>query len=90
LSKQITDLSTVGIIGRCIVTGDAETLEWGKISELIGILIINVHRLLTFLDIPKSSRTFANAMARLTLEWDSATSTRSNRMHIGHPSQNGQ
>jgi hypothetical protein len=68
--QKVHEFIDHGIVGRCIVTGDAETLRWGKISELICFLIINVHRLLTFLDIPKSSRTFANATARLMPEQD--------------------
>ena len=66
--QKVCEFIHHGIVGRHVVAGDAETLGWSKISKLICIIIINVCRLLTFLVIPKSQRTFANAMARLTSE----------------------
>jgi hypothetical protein len=68
------------VVGRSIVASDTQTLATSKYYILLFKLWI-----LTLLDIPKSSRTFANATAKLTPECDSATSTKSNRIHIGSP-----
>jgi hypothetical protein len=73
-----------GVIGGCIVTGDAQTLDQHVISKHCHTLL-KITSILTLSDIPKSSRIFVNAAAGLRPECNMATSTKSNKMHMGSP-----
>ena len=69
------------IVVGCVIAGYTEDLKQQS-KFYIRSVMLN----LTLSSILNSSRIFANASARLTPEWDVATSTRSNSIEIDAPS----